>query len=96
MLTKELNERLTRVGPGTPMGNLLRRYWYPIARTPELDEEPVLAVTLLGENLALYRTDGETRELRFEFGIRYWFTDQWKGYRTIDKELNYSPLHDDE
>src|ERR671934_589137 len=58
MLTKELNERLTRVGPGTPMGNLLRRYWYPIARTPELDEEPVLAVTLLGENLALYRTDG--------------------------------------
>jgi 5,5'-dehydrodivanillate O-demethylase len=58
MLTKELNERLTRVGPGTPMGNLLRRYWYPIARTPELDDEPVLAVTLLGENLALYRTDG--------------------------------------
>jgi quercetin dioxygenase-like cupin family protein len=41
-------------------------------------------------------TDGETRELRFEFGIRYWFTDQWKGYRTIDKDLNYSPLHDDE
>src|ERR687885_544051 len=57
MLTKELNERLTRVGPGTPMGNLLRHYWYPIARTPELDEEPVLAVTLLGEHLALYRTD---------------------------------------
>jgi mannose-6-phosphate isomerase-like protein (cupin superfamily) len=41
-------------------------------------------------------TDGETRELRFEFGIRYWFTDQWKGYRTIDKDLNFSPLHDDE
>lgn len=41
-------------------------------------------------------TDEETRELRFEFGIRYWFTDQWKGYLTIDKELNYSPLHDDE
>jgi 5,5'-dehydrodivanillate O-demethylase oxygenase subunit len=57
MLPKELNERLTRVAAGTPMGNLLRRYWYPIARTPELDEEPVLAVTLLGENLALYRTE---------------------------------------
>jgi mannose-6-phosphate isomerase-like protein (cupin superfamily) len=41
-------------------------------------------------------TDGETMELRFEFGIRYWFTDQWTGYRTIDKELKYSPLHDDE
>ena len=57
MLSKELNERLTSVMAGTPMGNLLRRYWYPIARTPELDEEPVLAVTLLGENLALYRNE---------------------------------------
>ena len=41
-------------------------------------------------------SDGETRELRFEFGIRYWFTDQWKGYLTIDKDLNFSPMHDDE
>jgi 5,5'-dehydrodivanillate O-demethylase len=57
MLSKETNERLTRVGPGTPLGNLLRRYWYPIARTPELIDEPVLAVTLLGENLALFRSD---------------------------------------
>ena len=57
MLAKELNDRLTRVGPGMPLGNLLRRYWFPIARTPELDDEPVLAVTLLGENLALFRSD---------------------------------------
>jgi 5,5'-dehydrodivanillate O-demethylase len=57
MLSKEMNERLTRVGPGTPLGNLLRRYWFPIARTPELVDEPVLAVTLLGENLALFRSD---------------------------------------
>ncbi|MBI2756049.1 MAG: cupin domain-containing protein [Chloroflexi bacterium] len=41
-------------------------------------------------------SDGETRELRFEFGVRYWFTEQWKGYRTIDKDLKHSPLHDDE
>lgn len=41
-------------------------------------------------------TDDETRELRFEFGLRYWFTDQWKGYQTIDKDLKASPLHDDE
>src|SRR4030081_2593530 len=60
MLSKEMNERLTRVGRGTPLGNLLRRYWYPIARTPELDSEPVLAVTLLGENLALFRSDSGT------------------------------------
>jgi len=43
MLTKEMNERLTRVGPGTPMGELLRRYWYPVATVPELDAERVKA-----------------------------------------------------
>ena len=58
MLTREMNERLTRVGPGTPMGELLRRYWHPIATSGQLKDEPVLAVKLLGENLALYRTDG--------------------------------------
>jgi 5,5'-dehydrodivanillate O-demethylase oxygenase subunit len=57
MLSKEQNERLTRVGPGTPMGALLRRYWYPVATVPELDAEPVLAVQLLGEHLALYRNE---------------------------------------
>jgi 5,5'-dehydrodivanillate O-demethylase len=57
MLSKEQNERLTRVGLGTPMGELLRRYWYPVATVPELDQEPVLAVQLLGEHLALYRTE---------------------------------------
>ena len=57
MLTREANERLTRVGPGTPVGELLRRYWHPVATVAELDQEPVLAVTLLGENLALYRTE---------------------------------------
>ena len=42
------------------MGNLLRRYWHPIATATELEKEPVLAVKLLGENLALYRSpDGE-------------------------------------
>jgi 5,5'-dehydrodivanillate O-demethylase oxygenase subunit len=57
MLTRETNERLTRVGPGTPMGALLRRYWHPVATVPELDAEPVLAVKLLGEPLALYRSE---------------------------------------
>ncbi|HTE84876.1 MAG TPA: Rieske 2Fe-2S domain-containing protein [Dehalococcoidia bacterium] len=57
MLTREANERLTLVGPGTPMGNLLRRYWHPVTTTVELEAEPVLAVRLLGENLVLYRND---------------------------------------
>src|SRR5262249_10459254 len=35
MTTQEQNERLTRVGPGTPMGNLLRRYWQPVGTVIE-------------------------------------------------------------
>lgn len=39
MLTQEMNERLTRVGPGTPMGELMRRYWHPIAGSAQIDDE---------------------------------------------------------
>ena len=55
MLTAADNELLTRVGPGTPGGELLRRYWHPIAATQQLDENPVRRVKILGEELALYR-----------------------------------------
>ena len=37
MLTAEQNELLTRIGPGTPCGELMRRYWHPIAAVSELD-----------------------------------------------------------
>jgi len=57
MLTERENDRLSRVGPGTPMGNMLRRYWHPVATIPDLDREKVLAVRILGEDLALYRSD---------------------------------------
>ncbi|MFI5266150.1 MAG: Rieske 2Fe-2S domain-containing protein [Chloroflexota bacterium] len=56
MLTQELNERLTQVGRGTPGGELLRRYWWPLAATPEVEHEAVIGVRVLGEDLALYRT----------------------------------------
>ncbi|NIO06617.1 MAG: Rieske (2Fe-2S) protein, partial [Deltaproteobacteria bacterium] len=39
MLTAEHNERYTRVAPGTPMGQLMRRYWHPIAASVELSDE---------------------------------------------------------
>ncbi len=55
MLSPEMNERLVRVGPGTPMGELLRRYWYPIAISSELGIKP-LRRRLLGEDLVVYRT----------------------------------------
>lgn len=56
MLSKEQNEALTRVGPGTPTGELLRRYWYPVAFVRELDEWPIKKVRLLGEDFALWKT----------------------------------------
>ena len=55
MLTAEQNELLTRIGPGTPMGNLLRRYWQPIAAASELDGRWTRKVRLLGEDLILFR-----------------------------------------
>ena len=55
MLTAEQNEMLTRVGPGTPMGELLRRYWYPVCTSKDLKENPVRSVRILGETLTLYR-----------------------------------------
>jgi 5,5'-dehydrodivanillate O-demethylase len=55
MLTKEMNERLTQVGPGTPGGGLLRRYWQPFATCAEMVGKRIMKVRFLGENLALYR-----------------------------------------
>ncbi len=56
MLTREENEMLTRVGRGTPAGEMLRRYWMPVAAAGELtDDKPIKAVRLLGENLVVYR-----------------------------------------
>jgi 5,5'-dehydrodivanillate O-demethylase len=55
MLSIEQNERLTRVGPGTPGGEMMRRYWHPIAPTAMLDENPVKSVRILGEDLVLYK-----------------------------------------
>jgi phenylpropionate dioxygenase-like ring-hydroxylating dioxygenase large terminal subunit len=61
MLTPEENDRLTRVTPGTPMGNLFRRYWVPAglsSQLPEPDGAPI-RLRLLGEDLIAFRdTDG--------------------------------------
>ncbi len=54
----EENERLTRIGPKTPAGEWMRRYWQPAALVDELpDERPIKEVRLLGENLVVYRDD---------------------------------------
>ncbi len=62
MLTKEDNDILCRVGPGTLMGNLLRRYWTPALLSTEVaePESPPVRVRLLGEDLIAFRdTDGQ-------------------------------------
>ena len=48
------NERLSRVGPGTPGGEMLRRYWWPIWFSELVTDKPV-PVRLLGEDLVLFR-----------------------------------------
>jgi 5,5'-dehydrodivanillate O-demethylase len=55
MLSQAENERLSRVGPGTPGGNLLRRYWHPIAGTAEMRDSWTKRVRLLGEDLVLFK-----------------------------------------
>src|SRR5581483_11488312 len=62
MLTVEENELLCRVGPGTPMGELFRRYWLPALTTVEIPEPdcPPVRVRLLGEDLVAFR-DSEGR-----------------------------------
>ena len=62
MLTKEQNERLCRVGPGTPMGALFRRFWLPICTADKLTEPggAPRAERLLGQDLVVFRgKDGE-------------------------------------
>lgn len=57
MLTKEQNDMLTRVGPSTPMGEVMRRYWMPAALSMELPgpDCPPIRVSLLGEKLVAFR-----------------------------------------
>ena len=48
MITREENQRLTETGRGTQMGELLRRYWHVVGALPDLDNDPVQPVRLLG------------------------------------------------
>ena len=57
MLSREENELLTRVGTGTPMGELMRRYWIPALLAEEIptNDCPPVRVRLLGEDLVAFR-----------------------------------------
>jgi 5,5'-dehydrodivanillate O-demethylase len=54
MLSLQENELLTRVGPGTPGGNMMRRYWWPVQFSDNIKDQPV-KVRLLGEEFVVFR-----------------------------------------
>ncbi len=61
MLTKEENELMTRIGPGTPAGEMLRRYWWPVAFTEVVRPEArPTKVKLLGQEFVLFRDGSGT------------------------------------
>ncbi|MEK7217408.1 MAG: Rieske 2Fe-2S domain-containing protein, partial [Chloroflexota bacterium] len=85
MLSKRENELLTRVGPGTPMGALMRRYWHPVAASQELDASPFRTkeVRVLGEDLVLYR------DRSGQLGL----VDRWCSHRRVN--LAYGVVEQD-
>jgi phthalate 4,5-dioxygenase oxygenase subunit len=79
MLSKQNNDLLTQIGPGTPMGEMLRRYWIPALMSSEIaepDGEPV-KIRLLGENLVAFRNSNGEAGLVDEFcphrGASLWY-----------------------
>jgi 5,5'-dehydrodivanillate O-demethylase oxygenase subunit len=55
MLSVEQNDRLARVGPGTPCGELMRRYWHPVAAASQMNDKYTMKIRILGEDLVLYK-----------------------------------------
>ncbi len=73
MLSREENELLTRTGPGTPLGDVMRRYWIPALLSAELAEPdgPPVRIELLGEKLLAFRdTPGRIGVLEVFCAIR--------------------------
>jgi phenylpropionate dioxygenase-like ring-hydroxylating dioxygenase large terminal subunit len=58
MMSQDQNDLITRIGPGTPAGKLMRMYWQPAALADEFEgPRPIKPVRLLGENFVLFRDD---------------------------------------
>lgn len=78
-LSAEQNELVTRTGPGTPMGELFRRFWIPALLVEELPEAdcPPVRVKLLSERLIAFRDSENRLGLIDEFcahrGVSLWF-----------------------
>ena len=79
MLKKEQNDLVTQTGPGTPMGELFRRYWLPALLAEELPEPdcPPVRLQLLSERLVAFRDTqgrlGAIDEFCAHRGVSLWF-----------------------
>ena len=79
MLKKEHGDLLTQTGPGTPMGQMFRRYWMPALLAEELPENdcPPVRVKLLSERLLAFRDSNGRYGLVDEYcahrGVSLWF-----------------------
>ena len=90
MLSKEENDLLTRVGAGTPMGNLFRRFWLPAMISSEMaepDSSPV-RLRLLGEDLVGFRaTDGQVGIIEpycpHKLANLFWGRNEEQGLRCV-------------
>src|SRR5437763_13291238 len=70
---------LTETGAGTPMGDLLRRYWWPIAGASDLVQPGTMPVRLMGEDLVLYK----------DLGGRWGLLDRHCRHRRADLTYGY-------
>ena len=63
MISQQLNDTITRIGPKTEAGAVLRCYWHPAALVEELETQLPIPVNLLGERLALMLDDAGDLQL---------------------------------
>lgn len=97
MLTAEENAQLTRVGPGTLMGDLMRQYWIPVVLSSELvPGGRVKRVRLLGEDLVAFRGPAGRAGLLGEFCAHrraslYFARNEEPGLRCVYHGWQYEP-----
>ncbi len=89
MLSPEENKLFTSIGPGTPMGDMLRRYWHPVGCSQLVTSKPQ-RVTVMGEELVLYRgASGETHLMQLRCAHRSLALD----YGRIEGDCIRCPYH---
>ncbi|NBY72619.1 MAG: aromatic ring-hydroxylating dioxygenase subunit alpha [Betaproteobacteria bacterium] len=90
MLSVLDNENMSRVSAGTPAGELLRRYWHPVApATAVNDENPILKVRLLGEDLVLF----QMKLMEGETDIRYGLVGESCPHRLVSLSFGRADAH---